>query len=113
MTLVIDLVGIIDQYSLIDHGRDGLVDHPSGDSIFEKRFFDGLLAESILIPVSVSGSDVTGDCLIGAFLKNVVLSFGSFSIESFVPSRDLRALDETERDKSFDSSFSSNSSSRR
>ena len=47
MTLIIHLVGIIDQRSLLNHDCDRLIDHRTGDSIFEKRLFDGLLSESV------------------------------------------------------------------
>ena len=99
MTLIVDLISIIDQNALFDHGRDGFVNHPSRDSILEESLFDRLLSESILISESIGGSDVTGDCLIRAFLKLGIGLFGRFSIESLVEGIDLRGLDKTEFDE--------------
>ena len=99
MTLIVDRIGIIDQNALIDHGRDRFVDHRSRDSIFEKRFFDGLLSKSIFIPVSVGRSDITCDCLIRPGLKLRVLGFRCFTVESLVEGIDLGGLDETEFDE--------------
>jgi len=99
MTLIVDLVGIIDQNALFDHGRDRFVNHRTGDSFFEKRFFDRLFTESILISDSIGGSDVTGDCLIGALLELRIGLLGRFSIEALVESIDLGGFDETEFDE--------------
>ena len=107
MTLIVDRIGIIDQRTLLDHGRDRFVDHRTRDSILEKRFFDRLLSESILISEPIGGSDVTGDCLIGALLEFGILGFGCFSLELFVESIDLGGLDETEFDELSESGLTS------
>ena len=99
MTLIVDGIGIIDQNALIDHGRDSFVNHPSRDSILEKSLFDWLLSKSILISDSIGGSDVTGDCLIGALLELRIGLLGRFSIEALVESIDLGGFDETEFDE--------------
>ena len=93
MALIVDRIGIIDQNALIDHGRDSFVNHPSRDSILEKSLFDRLLSESILISEPIGGSDVTGDCLIGALLEFGIGLLGRFSIEALVEGIDLGGLD--------------------
>ena len=104
MALIVDRIGIIDQSAFLDHGRDGLVDHRTRDSILEKSLFDRLLSESILISESIGGSDVTGDCLIGTFLKRGICLFGLFSRQALVEGIDLTLFDDTEFDKSAKSS---------
>ena len=102
VTLIVHGIGIVDQNPLIDHGRDRFVDHRTRDSIFQESLFDRLLTESILIPVSVLGSDITGDCLIGPGLEFGIGLFGCFSRESLVICFDLRGFHESERDEFFD-----------
>ena len=104
MTLIVDRIGIIDQSAFLDHGRDGLVDHRTRDSILEKRFFDRLLSESILISEPIGGSDITGDCLIGALLEGGICLFGLFSRQALIEGIDLGGFEKSEFDEGAESS---------